>query len=202
MGAWIINIIESMGYAGVAWLAFIENVFPPIPSELIMPLGGYLASQGAMTLAGVVAAGTLGSVLGALLLYGLGGWFGEQRLKAFADRHGRWLTLSRRDVERTSAWFARHGTWAVFGCRLVPGMRSLISIPAGLQHMNLLKFLLATTIGSLLWTSLLVYAGYALGENFEQVGHYVGPVSDAVIVGIVVVYVWRVIRHKGTPDDA
>ncbi len=197
MGAWITGIIHGMGYVGVAWLAFVENVFPPIPSELIMPLAGYLASQGAMTLAGVVAAGTLGSVLGAMLLYGAGWWFGEERLKTFADRHGRWLTLSRRDVTRASAWFARHGTWAVFGCRLIPGMRSLISVPAGLQHMTLPKFLLATAAGSLLWTALLVYAGYALGENFEQVGHYVGPLSDVVIIGIAVVYAWRVIRHKG-----
>lgn len=198
MGAWITSIINSMGYAGVALLAFIENVFPPIPSELIMPLGGFLASQGSMNLAGVVAAGTLGSVLGAMLLYGFGWWFGEQRLKSFADRHGRWLTLSRKDVERASTWFARHGTWAVFACRLIPGMRSLISIPAGLKHMNFLKFLVATALGSLAWTALLVYAGYALGENFEQVGHYVGPVSDAVIAGIVVVYVWRVFRRKGS----
>lgn len=199
MGAWITRIIEGMGYAGVAWLAFIENVFPPIPSELIMPLGGFLASRGSMTLAGVIAAGTLGSVLGALLLYALGWWFGEQRLQAFADRHGRWLALSRADVERSSAWFERHGTWAVFACRLIPGMRSLISIPAGLQRMPLPKFMLATVCGSLIWTAALVAAGYALGERFEQVGDYVGPVSDLVLAGIAVVYAWRVIRHKGAP---
>ncbi len=198
MGAWITGIIHGMGYVGVAWLALVENVFPPIPSELIMPLAGYLAAQGTMTLAGVIAAGTLGSVLGAMLLYGVGWWFGEERLKAFADRHGRWLTLSRQDVTRASDWFARHGTWAVFACRLIPGMRSLISLPAGLRRMNLPTFLLATACGSLLWTALLVYAGYALGENFEQVGRYVGPLSDAVITGIVIVYAWRVFRRRGT----
>jgi membrane protein DedA with SNARE-associated domain len=197
MHAWIIGIINSMGYVGLVWLAILESAFPPIPSELIMPLGGYLAARGSLTLAGVIAAGTLGSVLGALLLYGASWWFGEQRLKSFADRHGRWLTLSPRNVEQASAWFARHGTWAVFGCRMIPGLRSLISIPAGLQRMNLLKFTLATALGSLLWTALLVYAGYVLGENFEQIGHYIGPISNAVIAGIVVVYAWRVFRHKG-----
>lgn len=197
MGAWITNILNDMGYAGVAWLAFLENVFPPIPSELIMPLGGYLASQGAMTLAGVVVAGTFGSVVGALLLYAIGWWFGEARLKAFADRHGRWLTLSRTDVEKASTWFARHGTWAVFAGRLIPGMRSLISIPAGLQHMNLPKFLIATTAGSLAWTAILVCAGYTLGENFGEIGDYVGPVSNTVIAGVIVIYAWRFFHHKG-----
>jgi membrane protein DedA with SNARE-associated domain len=197
MHAWIIGIIHNRGYAGLVWLAILETAFPPIPSELIMPLGGYLASRGSLTLAGVIAAGTLGSVIGALLLYGASRWFGEQRLKSFADRHGRWLTLTPRDVERASAWFGRYGTWAVFACRVMPGLRSLISIPAGLQRMNLLKFTLATALGSLLWTGLLAYAGFILGANFAQIGDYIGPVSDAVIAGIVVVYVWRVVRHKG-----
>ncbi|HET6587007.1 MAG TPA: DedA family protein [Oleiagrimonas sp.] len=200
MDSWITSIIHDMGYAGVIWLAFVENVFPPIPSELIMPLAGYLAAQGAMTLPGVIAAGTLGSVLGALLLYALAWWIGERRLMTFADRHGRWLTLTRQDVERASAWFARHGIWAVFACRMIPGLRSLISIPAGLQHMNLAGFFVATTAGSLAWTALLVYAGYALGANFGQVGSYIGPISDAVIAGIVVVYLWRVFHGKGKAD--
>lgn len=202
MGSWITSIIHGMSYTGVILLAFVENVFPPIPSELIMPLAGYLAAQGAMTLAGVIAAGTLGSVLGALLLYALAWWIGERRLKTFADRHGRWLTLTRQDVERASAWFARHGIWAVFACRMIPGLRSLISIPAGLQHMNLAGFVIATTAGSLVWTALLVYAGYALGANFGQVGSYIGPLSDIVIAGIVVVYLWRVFHGKGKAGDA
>ncbi|HET7662655.1 MAG TPA: DedA family protein [Rhodanobacteraceae bacterium] len=201
MSSWITSIIHDMSYAGVIWLAFVENVFPPIPSELIMPLAGYLAAQGAMTLTGVIAAGTLGSVLGALLLYALAWWIGERRLMTFADRHGRWLTLTRQDVERASAWFARHGIWAVFACRMIPGLRSLISIPAGLQHMNLAGFVVATAAGSLAWTALLVYAGYALGANFGQVVSYIGPLSDAVIAGIVVVYLWRVFHGKGKADD-
>ncbi|HET7268401.1 MAG TPA: DedA family protein [Oleiagrimonas sp.] len=198
MDIWIIDILQHMGYLGVALLALVENVFPPIPSELILPLAGFMVAQGSMTLIGAILAGTLGSVVGAMVLYGVGWWFGEQRLKTFADRHGRWLTLSRRDVEKASAWFARHGTWAVFVCRMIPGMRSLISIPAGLQHMNLVKFLLATTAGSLVWTCLLVVAGVVLGSRFGEVGQYVGPLSDVVIAGIVIVYVWRVVRHKGT----
>lgn len=198
MGAWITEIIESMGYAGIMLLAILENVFPPIPSELIMPLAGFLVAKGSMSMAGAIAAGCSGSVIGALLLYALGWKVGEERLKLFADRHGRWLTLSRHDIESASAWFERRGTWAVFVCRLIPGMRSLISIPAGLQRMNLFKFIAATALGALGWTSLLVYLGYVLGENFERVGAYLGPVSKIVLAIIVLAYAWRVWRHKGT----
>lgn len=195
MGGWITNTLTSMGYAGVVWLTFLENVFPPIPSELIMPLAGYLVAQGHMTLVGAVLAGTAGSMLGALLLYGLGRWYGEARLKRFAERHGRWLTLSPGDIDRASKWFARRGSWAVFICRLIPGLRSLISIPAGVHRMSLTKFLIATAFGTLLWTGLLVWLGQLLGENFEQVGRYIDPVTKVVLGGLLVVYVWRVIRH-------
>lgn len=199
MGQWITDTIASMGYAGVFFLTLLETVFPPIPSELIMPLAGYLVSQGRMTLAGAIVAGTTGSVAGALMLYWVGRRFGEERLKLFADRHGRWLTLSRDDIERASAWFSRHGGWAVFACRLVPGLRSLISIPAGINRMGLPLFIACTALGTLLWTALLVYLGYALGANFEQVGRYLGPVSKGLLVVIVLWYLWRVFTHKGAP---
>lgn len=202
MGQWITNTIASMGYVGVFLLTLLETVFPPIPSELIMPLAGYLVSQGKMTLIGVIIAGTAGSVIGALLLYWVGRKVGEERVKTFVDKHGRWLTLSRRDIEQASAWFSRHGAWAVFACRLIPGLRSLISIPAGINRMSLPLFLAATTLGSALWTALLVYLGYLLGANFEQVGHYIGPVSKVVLAVIVVWYLWRVFTHKGAPREA
>lgn len=197
MGGWITSTLDSMGYFGVVWLTFLENVFPPIPSELIMPLAGYLVAQGRMTMVGAVLAGTAGSILGALLLYWLGRWYGEDRLKRFAERHGRWLTLSPDDIDRASKWFAKRGTWAVFICRLIPGLRSLISIPAGIHCMNLPKFLIATAVGTLLWTGLLVYLGNLLGENFEQIGRYIDPVTKVVLGVLVAVYLWRVIRGTG-----
>lgn len=197
MGEWIIGTITRMGAVGVFLLTLLETVFPPIPSELIMPLAGYLASRGEMTLVGAVVAGTLGSLLGAWLLYWLGRKFGQERLLQFADHHGRWLTLSRQDIERASAWFSRHGAWAVLVCRLIPGLRSLISIPAGIQRMPLGVFVACTALGSALWTAALVGLGYVLGANFEQVERYVGPVSNAVVGIIVVMYAWRVITHKG-----
>ncbi len=199
MGNWVTNIIVAMGPWGVLFLTLLETVFPPIPSELIMPLAGYLVSQERMGMVAVILAGTVGSVAGALLLYWFGAKLGEERLKAFADRHGRWLTLSRQDVERAGAWFGRHGGWAVFVCRLIPGLRSLISIPAGIHRMPMARFIAFTTAGSLAWTALLVYAGYALGRNFERVGEYIGPVTNVVLGVVLVLYLWRVVRHKGAP---
>lgn len=198
MGDWITSTINRMGELGVFLLTLLETVFPPIPSELIMPLAGYLASSGDMSLWGAVVAGTAGSVLGALLLYWVGRKVGKERLMAFADHHGRWLTLSRQDIERASLWFVRHGGWAVLVCRLIPGLRSLISIPAGIQAMPLLPFLVYTAIGSFAWCGLLVYLGYLLGGNFERVGDWVGPISNVVLGGIAVWYVWRVVTHKRT----
>lgn len=196
MGGWVTGTIHSMGYFGVVWLTFLENVFPPIPSELIMPLAGYLVSQERMTLLGATAAGTAGSVLGALLLYGVGRKLGEERLKRFADRHGRWLTLSPGDIDRASKWFARRGIWAVFVCRLIPGLRSLISIPAGIHGMPLGRFVLVTALGTAIWTGALVFAGDRLGENFERIGRWLDPITYAVLGVLVVWYLWRVVRFK------
>lgn len=197
MGDWITSTIIAMGYLGVLLLTLLETVFWPLPSELILPLAGYLASHREMTLAGVIVAGTAGSVLGALLLYWIGRKLGEERLKTFADHHGRWLTFSRDDVDRASAWFDRHGAAAVLLCRMIPGIRALISIPAGIHRMALPRFIAYTTIGSAAWTTLLACVGYALGSNFEQVGAYIDPVTKAVFAAIVAAYLWRVARHKG-----
>jgi membrane protein DedA with SNARE-associated domain len=175
----------------------LENVFPPIPSEVIMPLAGFMATQDRLSLLGAIAAGTLGSVLGALPLYYLGRKIGGERLKAVADRHGRWLTVSRQDLDNAQQWFDRHGNLAVFLCRLIPGIRSLISIPAGMHGMSLALFLLYTTMGAGLWTALLTLAGYGLGANFHQVATYLDPVSYVVLAVIVVLYLWRVVTHKG-----
>lgn len=197
MATWVINTISATAYWGIVFLMVVENVFPPIPSEVIMPLAGFMATQGRLTLLGVILAGTLGSVLGAVPLYYLGRRIGDERLKDFADRHGRWLTVSRADLDKAQQWFDRHGGMAVLLCRLVPGIRSLISIPAGMEGMPLAPFLLFTTIGAGLWTALLASAGYWLGANFRQVETYLDPASYVVLAVIVVLYVWRVVTHKG-----
>ncbi len=190
------DLIYATGYFGIGLLMFIENVFPPIPSEIIMALAGYMVTQGKLSFVGVVVAGTVGSVLGALPFYYLGRVISEDRLKRLADKHGRWLTVSREDIERATSWFDRHGGLAVFFCRLVPGIRSLISIPAGIDRMNLVAFLAYTTIGAAIWTALLAYLGYLLGSNFREVGDYLDPVSWVVFGIIAVLYVVRVVRFK------
>jgi membrane protein DedA with SNARE-associated domain len=194
MADWVIRTIQSTGYFGIVLLMFLENVFPPIPSEIIMPLAGFMAAEGKENLLGVIIAGTVGSVLGALPLYYAGFLLGEDRLKAFAEKHGRWFTVSKDDIERAKKWFNRHGGLAVLICRLVPGIRSLISIPAGIARMNIASFLFYTTIGAALWTALLTYAGYILGAKFEEVGKYLNPVSYVVLAAIVLVYLIRVFR--------
>ena len=197
MASWIIAFISSTGYWGILLLMLVENVFPPIPSELIMPLAGFLVAQDKLTFLGATLAGMAGSVIGALPFYYAGKKLGEERLKRLADRYGRWLTLSRRDIERASRWFHAHGGAAVFLCRLIPGVRSLISIPAGIAGMNFVKFLFYTSTGTALWAGLLAYVGYVLGDNFTKVGEYLDPVSWIVFGAIAVLYVARVFMRKG-----
>jgi len=196
MATWVTDTIYSFGYAGIVFLMLLENVFPPIPSEVIMPLAGFMVSQGKFSLIGIIAAGTAGSVLGALPFYYIGCWINEERLKALADRYGRWLTVSGNDIERSKAWFDKHGRTAIILGRLVPAVRSLISIPAGIARMNLAIFLTYTTVGTALWTALLAFLGYYLGSNFGRVGEYVDRISWLVIAAIVLIYIVRVIRHK------
>jgi len=196
MADWIIRTIESTGYFGIVFLMFLENIFPPIPSEFIMPLAGFMASKEQRTLSGVVLAGTIGSVLGALALYYAGYFIGEQRLKRLIDKYGRWLTISLEDLERAKGWFAKHGRLAVLVCRLVPGIRSLISIPAGIARMPLVSFLFYTAIGSGFWTAMLAYGGYVLGDKFQQVEKYLNPVSYVVLLAIALIYVKRLLSTR------
>jgi membrane protein DedA with SNARE-associated domain len=197
MATWVMSIFVSTGYYGILLLMFVENVFPPIPSEIIMPLAGYMAAQGKLSLFGIILAGMAGSVLGALPFYYLGRKLGEDRLKEFADNHGRWLTLSRKDIERAKRWFDRHGGAAMFFCRLVPGVRSYISIPAGIARMKILPFLAYTSTGTGIWAALLAYLGYFLGTEYTKVDEYVDTVSWIVFGTIAVLYFVRVIGHKG-----
>ena len=195
MSKWITEMVYSSGYFGIVLLMFIENVFPPIPSELIMPLAGFMVTKEQFTLVGIILAGTCGSVLGAIPLYYLGQRLGEEKLKKFAGKSGRWFAISVEDIERAQKWFDRHGGAAVFFCRLVPGLRSLISFPAGVNEMPLLSFLFYSTLGMLVWTSFLASAGYILASNFTQVEEYLDPFTYVVLGGLLILYVYRVITH-------
>ncbi len=203
MTKFIMNLISSGGYFGIVFLMFVENVFPPIPSEFIMPLAGFMVAQDKLSLVGIIIAGTAGATLGALPLYYLGAKLGEEKLKNFAERHGKWLTLSPKDVERANRWFDRHGGKAVFFCRLVPGIRSFISIPAGINKMNLISFLFYTLIGSAIWTSFLAYAGYFMGSNFREIEEYLDIFTYIVFGSIIALYLWRIFRNgKKEPSEA
>ncbi|MGB3206737.1 MAG: DedA family protein [Crinalium sp.] len=197
MSEWITNTITSLGYLGIGLLMFLENLFPPIPSELIMPLAGFTVAKGRMELAPVILAGVIGTILGALPWYYVGKLVGEDNLKRLADKYGKWISVSSRDIEKADNWFEKHGEKAVLLCRLVPGVRTLISLPAGISSMPLVPFLIYSTIGTALWVSLLTIAGYALGGNYKIVEEYLGPVSKIVFVGLVVAFVvWVVNKRK------
>lgn len=196
MVGWIQQTMDSLGYPGIALLMFLENVFPPIPSELIMPLAGFTTIDGELSFIGVVIAGTLGSVAGALPLYYLGKIVGQERLTAWTDRYGRWLAVSGTDIMRSRDWFDQHGGKTVLICRLVPGVRSVISIPAGVTDMHLLPFLSYSAIGAGLWTALLAFAGRLLGENYGRVNTLLGPITYVVIGVLLVVGAFWVVRRK------
>ena len=189
---WIVTAIERTGYLGVFLLMLIDNIFPPIPSEVIMPLAGFAAARGQLSLLGVFLAGTAGSLSGALVWYGVGRWLGRERLRRFAARHGRWLTLSPAEVDRAGAWFARRGGLTVLVGRVVPGVRSLISVPAGVAGMPLTPFLVHSALGTIVWTGLLTAAGYGLGESYRSVGRFIEPIGNGVLVLALVLYLYRV----------
>lgn len=189
---WVVLVMRTLGSPGVGVATALETVFPPVPSELVLPLAGYTASQGHYGLVPAIAWATAGSLLGALVLYWLGAAWGLERVCALADRiplmHGR-------DVRRAVAWFGRHGRTAVFVGRLVPGVRSLISIPAGIDRMPLLRFCVFTTAGSLVWNSALILAGHQLGAQWHVVESYVGPISNVVYALLAVAVVVLVVRR-------
>lgn len=192
----IIQFLNGAGYLGIATLMFLENLFPPIPSEVIMPLAGFGAGQGRLSLWGVIVAGTAGSVAGALFWYYVGKWIGADRLRRWAARHGRWLTLKPSDLDRVDRWFDQHSGKAVFLGRLIPAIRTLISVPAGVFGMGLPRFLLFSTLGTALWTALLAVAGYLLQGQHDKVAAWLNPVSNIVLVLIVVGYLYRVLTWR------
>ena len=197
MGDWVVRLIEQSGYLGVGFLMFLETIFPPVPSEVIMPVAGVAAAQGKLGFVPVVAAGTAGAMLGNVVWYLAARALGVHRLKPFIDRHGRWLTMSWAEVQRAERWFAQHGIFFVFLGRLLPTVRSLVSVPAGLLRMRFRSFLLASTLGTAGWTTILAAAGYKLQENVDEVDSYIGPASNAILAVLAIGYVWRLWTHKG-----
>ncbi|TQS42666.1 DedA family protein [Cryptosporangium phraense] len=186
-GGWAVDLMDALGGPGAGLAIAAENLFPPLPSEVILPLAGFAASRGELSLAGALFWTTLGSLAGALVLYGIGAWFGRDRIRAIVAR----LPLvNLADVDRTEAWFARHGGKAVFFGRMIPIFRSLISIPAGVERMPLGRFALYTTLGSLLWNTVFVLAGYVLGEQWWRVERYAEVFEYAVIALVLAAVGW------------
>jgi membrane protein DedA with SNARE-associated domain len=190
----VIQLIESMGYLGIAGLMLLEIVFPPIPSEIVMPFAGFAASQGNLTISGVILAGTIGSVVGSLLLYGLGALIHEEKIQRWIEKFGRRIGLHHKDVIHSQQWFDRNGIRAVLIGRVIPGIRSIISLPAGMRRMKIRTFLIYTTIGSTIWNIGLAGSGYLLGDAYAQVEHMLGPISKIVAILLVLavgVFFWR-----------
>ncbi len=183
------DVVDTAGYPGLAGLILLENLVPPIPSEVILPLAGIAVGQGEFTFLLAVAAATLGSVLGALVIYALARRGGRPLLL----KHGRILRLTERDLDRGDAWFDRHGSWIVVGGRLLPGVRSLVSVPAGLAEMPVLRFALLTALGSAVWNSALIGAGWSLGENVHVLGDAIGSASRVLLVVVVAVAVASIV---------
>lgn len=196
MTQFILDGIARGGYLGIFLLMALENIIPPIPSEVIMGLGGMAVARGHMELWSLVAVGTAGSVAGNWFWYWIGDSVGYRRLRPFVERHGRWLTLTWSDVERVHRFFAGHGQWVVFVFRFLPVGRTIISLPAGMTHMPKWRFLLWTAAGAAIWNTVLASAGLYLGSNFRELDRFVGPVAVALSVGMVVWYLWRVATWK------
>jgi membrane protein DedA with SNARE-associated domain len=208
LGEFIQSLILQLGYPGVAIIMFTENVFPPIPSELVMPFAGFLVGRGEMSFVGVWLAGVVGSVLGAVVLYYIGMWLGDAVVRGFLRRYGKWIGMSEGDYDRALRFFERYGSAVVFFGRVIPIVRSIISLPAGANHMPLPRFLLFTALGSAIWSGALAYAGVVLGENWEQVIEFVDSYQTLtlVVVGVIVVllvaaFIYYKLRSRTVPPS-
>ncbi|WP_059052607.1 DedA family protein [Paenibacillus senegalimassiliensis] len=186
MNNWITEFMEQFGYFGVFLLIALENVFPPIPSEVILTFGGFMTTYTSLTIPGVIIASTLGSVLGAVILYGVGYLVNVDRLEGWINRYGRFLRLTNEDIRRADRWFERYGYWTVLFCRMVPLIRSLISVPAGMAKMKFGLFLLFTTIGTLIWNIALVWVGAAVGGSWEKIVEFMDVYSTIAYIVIAI----------------
>lgn len=192
---WVTDTIEVLGYVGVALLVALESVFPPIPSEVVLPMAGFVAGRGDASVLGMVAASIVGSVVGSWVLYGLSAAIGPDRLHGFVERHGRWFGVKVADLRRAEEWFDRRSDMAVFFGRCVPLVRSLVSVPAGFRRMPLLRFTAFTAAGSALWNLALIGAGALLGEQWHVVGEWISKLQSVVIAAAVMGLAWWVWRR-------
>ncbi len=194
MTDWIISIMEQLGYFGIALLMFLDNVFPPIPSEIIMPSAGFAASQGQLTLLGVIVAGSIGSLIAAAALYWIGRKISHEALFKWIDRYGKYLFIKSDDVKKALDWFEHYGHRVVFFGRMVPAVRSLISIPAGMSRMPFWKFMTYSALGTIIWTTFLAYVGFYFGNNTElmqQIFSRVGYVIIAICVIVCSIWLYK-----------
>lgn len=189
---WVTRVIDAIGYLGVAFLVALENVFPPIPSEVVLPAAGYWAKEhgGLFRLVAMIVAATVGSVVGAWILYFVARTIGDERLKRLIDRYGRWLGIKVKDVDKAEKWFENREELAVLVCRCVPLVRSLVSIPAGFAQMPLARFTIYTAIGSAVWNTALILVGYAAHEYQDEVESVIGYVQYVVLLAIIVAVGW------------
>lgn len=192
----IIRAIEQGGLVGIFLLMALENIFPPIPSEVIMGLGGVAVSRGTMDFWPLMISGTVGSTLGNYAWYWLGDHWGRTRLEPFVERWGRWLTMEWEDVEKARGFFRRHGPWVVFVFRFTPIFRTMISLPAGLAHMGVWRFLAFTFAGAFIWNLLLVEGGRRLADWLEESQHILGWIILGFMGLALVGYLWRVVTWK------
>jgi membrane protein DedA with SNARE-associated domain len=197
VAGWAIDLMERLGAPGAGLAVALENLFPPLPSEVILPLAGLAAARGDLGLVSAILFTTLGSVVGALALYGVGAGLGRDRTRALAAKVP---LVNLKDIDKAEEWFTRHGPKAVFIGRLVPVVRSMISVPAGVERMRVPVFALLTALGSLLWNTLLIMAGYLLGERWHVVESSVGVFSKVVLGAAVAAVVWFVIVRLRRSD--
>ena len=199
LATWVQDVIEQLGYLGVALLVVLENIFPPIPSEIVLPFAGFVAQQGSDSVVLMILAATVGSVIGALIMYWIAAIIGDERLHAFTRKFGKWVQIREADLTRAEEWFDRHAMSAVLVGRCVPLIRSVVSIPAGFRRMKLIPYIAYTFLGSLVWNILLVGAGALLGENWERVGSYIGVfqwIVIALVAVVVVRFLWTHVVRK------
>jgi membrane protein DedA with SNARE-associated domain len=198
LAEWVTDVVERLGYLGVALLVLLENLFPPIPSEVILPFAGFVArdADSVPKLIGMIIAATIGGVVGAWILYGIGYWIGPDRMEHFAVRYGKWVQLTPRDIARAEAWFDRREVLAVLVGRCIPLIRSVVSIPAGFRRMNLFRFTLYTAIGAGIWNTILITAGYLLRDNWDSIEPILDVAQYAVVAAIVGTVGWFVISRR------
>lgn len=199
MENWITEIMNEFGYMGVMFLIALENIFPPIPSEVILTFGGFMTTTTSLTIFNVVLSATAGSVIGAIVLYLIGLQLDVERLEKIVDRWGHILRLKRSDIHKADAWFDKYGPWAVFLCRFIPLIRSLISIPAGMSNMNVGIFLIFTTIGTFIWNIVLVNLGASLGNSWDVIVYYMDIYSNiiyAVLLLLFIIFLYILVKKR------